>query len=129
MIDPTLQEWLYAREIMRRLGFTPDELFFVVSTSGKVLDRSTGVVTDHGGPIIGLEVRAQDKEFSWTIGATKLPIREIEPAFMKMCDAWNERTVDVDAEDGALKASHSFAQRLDLLATLRARGFSFQETN
>lgn len=128
MIDPTLQEWLYAREIMRRLGFTPDELFFVVSTSGKVLDRSTGVVTDHGGPIIGLVVRAQGKEFTWTIGATKLPIREIEPAFMKACETWNAASMGIDADDSAFRASRAYAQRIDLVEALRARGF-FQGEN
>lgn len=125
--DPIIQEWLYAREVMRRLGFTPDELFFVVSTSGKILDRDTGVVTDHGGPIIALVLRAQGKEFSWTIGATKLLAREIESAYRKACDDWNGAPVDLPAQDAAFRSSKSYEMAMDLMLALKSRGFSFVE--
>jgi hypothetical protein len=124
MTDPAIQEWLYAREVMRRLGFTPDELFFVVSTSGKVKCADSGVISDHGGPIIALVLRTQGREFSWTIAATKLTAGEIETAYRKACDEWNSAEVDLDAEDSTFRASHPYAMRMELLMALRAKGFT-----
>lgn len=127
MTDPAIQEWLYAREVMRRLGFTPDELFFVVSTSGKVKCSDSGVISDHGGPIIALVLRAQGREFSWTIAATKLPAGEIEEFYRKAVDDWNRAAFDIDLKrlDSDWRASRPYAMRLELAAALHAKGFLF----
>ena len=71
-IDATLLEWLYARELARQLGFTPDELFFVIRPKGKSFIEK-GVIYTHDKPCLILLIKAQGKEFTWTIGETDIP--------------------------------------------------------
>lgn len=126
MTCPVIQDWLFAREMLRRLGFSPDELFFVVSASGKIVDRASGLVTVAGGPVIGLTLRAQDKEFNWTIGATELALADIEAAYAKACDEWNGSNPDLDGDLKALRESRPFQERIGLAAALVERGFTFR---
>jgi hypothetical protein len=71
--DAVILEWLFAWEVMRRLGFPSAELFFLIAKPGtEVLqpDGSLAYVTT--GTLITLHVIAQDKTFDWTIGETPL---------------------------------------------------------
>ena len=93
-LNPTIRTWLYAREVMRRLGFTADELIFAINPSGRVSHGDAE--TDYGQPVIFVRLEAQGKMFNWTIGPIDLPAEEIEPAMKVSCDVWN--TLDYSEE-------------------------------
>lgn len=122
-MDPMILDWCYAREAIRRLGFPAEDIYFAVNSSGNVLDASSGVATSLGGPVIALVLRSQGREWIWTIGATKLATKDIEPAYHAACEFWNARPAD-PGWDARFKASRIFAQRHGLLASLRSKGFA-----
>lgn len=124
MIDPTIQEWLYAREMMRRLGFTPEELFFEVYTSGQAQDPKTGVIIDLGGPVIALLVRRAEITFTWTIGATYMAVSKIQGAYEAAVEEWNSDGYHFDLE--AFRASRSMSRATELMIALKAKGFRLE---
>ncbi len=118
-MNETLLEWLYAREMLRRLGFTPDEIFFVVYPSGRLVVDGAGPI-NMGAPIIALEVRRGSLVFKWTIGVMDVPAADIEPMFEQACDDWNAGRLD---DHQAFLRSKVMAQSVDLLVALRSKGF------
>lgn len=70
---PIVFEWVYAREVLRRLGFLPDELFFSVSNSS----------------VISLVLKTQNKDFIWTIGVSKLPPDALVKMYEELCETLN----------------------------------------
>lgn len=120
--DPTIREWMYAREMLRRLGFTPDELYFEVAPSGVVVNTVTGEKKDLGGPIISLTILRGQQRFAWTIGATALPLATIEDAYRNACELWNRH----DANEWSLaefRASRPMREAASLITVLREKGF------
>jgi hypothetical protein len=118
-IDPMLKEWCYAREVLRRMGFSADELFFAVASSGKILEQ--GEVIDLGKPAIAVEVKAQGLSFVWTIGGLDIPKDEIEDRYREACELWNAG--DPQFNDDGFFASHSFGRHVELATALYAKGF------
>lgn len=103
-MHPVMVEWAYAREILRCLGFLPDELFFSVSKSS----------------VISLVLKAQDKEFTWVIGAIKVSPDDLVKAYEELCKIWN----DGDAWDVRdFRASRPFQQKETVVKVLRNKGF------
>ena len=119
-LDLTLREWLYAREMLRRLGFSADDLFFAVAPDGKV--ATPGQPTTPGVPVIGLELRAQGKTFRWTIGPTTVPLADLEAAYRAACTLWNAGT-DAEMLEAEFYSSRSMRQKVDLLMALQEKGF------
>jgi hypothetical protein len=123
-IDPVIVEWAYAREVMRRLGFQPDELFFSVHANPvgptEVIDSRTGKMIAVKGPVINLIVGAQGKTFTWTIGTTDLTAKELQKAYETLCSVWNSNE---DDDLSAFKASTPFKNRLRIIKALQDKGF------
>lgn len=122
-MNPTLLHWLYAREMLRRLGFLPEEIFFTVSPSGRLLDVNLGII-DLNYPIIAVEIRRGDLRFVWTIGTIEMPADQIEAAYQAACSAWNHGGVATDEE---FFASEPMRQAVPLLMALRAKGFVIEQ--
>lgn len=122
-MDPTIREWCYAREVMRRLGFAAEDIFFQVHTKSVGAIIAGLRVVPMKGPVVSLVLRAQGKEFVWTIGDTELPADKIQAAYLDACRRWN------DGNDPELNAgfqlSRAFGDRIALLEALRAKGISF----
>jgi hypothetical protein len=119
-VDPTIREWLYAREMLRRLGFSPDDLFFAVAPSGNVL--TLGQPMTIGTPVITLELRAQGKTFEWTIGPTAVPLAKLEAAYRDACALWNAGS-DAAVFDAEFRSSRPMQRKVGLGAALREKGF------
>lgn len=112
-----LLHWLFAREALRRLGFSADELFFVVNDK---LEES------FGKPVIFVAALRDTRQFTWTIGIFDVPIDEIEPAYQRACTIWNVHANDfTDAFEGWLARQ----RRVELLLALHGQGFAAVELN
>jgi hypothetical protein len=123
-MNPRLLEWLFAREVARRLGFTPDELYFAVSPSGRVLDVATGMVSEYQQPIIGLQICRDGITFGWTIGPIDLPLDKIQGAYEAACAAWNRGEI---ASHEAFLVSRPCRQAVQLMTALRAKGLRLND--
>lgn len=122
--DPTLLEWLFAWEAMRRLGFTADELFFVVNPPGYTLVHPDGAqhVSTSGCSLVSLAIRAQGKEFRVTIGETPLVGTELSRAHADACAWWQTDTTPIE-RTGYL-ASQVVREAPLLVIALQERGFA-----
>lgn len=118
-------EWLFAREALRRLGFTADELFFACQPAGKIIEN--GVAVDLQKPVILLVLKAQGKQWSWTIGTVDIPVDKIEQAYVDACGLWNQP--DIGWRDPLWVRSMAFHQKVALVAELKSRGFTFEDRN
>lgn len=116
-----MREWLCAREIMRRLGFPADDLFFACQPAGLVVEN--GVHADLGKPVIMLLLKTQKKQFSWIVGTVDIPAEKVEQAFADACELWNT-SPDDDWRDQAFFNSMAYAKKIDLLQVLKQKGFS-----
>lgn len=120
-VDPTIRDWIYASEMLRRLGFSADEIFFAVAPDGNVASPDQPVPVRSGLPVVVLELRAQGKTFRWTIGQTAVALADLEAAHRDACAIWNGGT-DADALHAGFAASHPMQQKVGLLVALRAKG-------
>jgi hypothetical protein len=117
-MDPIMLEWAYVREVMRCLGFLPDELFFGIhNPEGVILN---GALIKANEAVVSLILRAQNKSFTWTIGTTKLSPVDARAAYEELCSSWN------DGEGWSLegfRASEAYQQKIALISALQDRGF------
>jgi len=113
--------------MMRRLGFAPEEIFFVVNPPGKVMIENGTVVTTDKFTIV-LRVEAQGLEFNWTIGETEVPDQLLEAHFEKACEDWN-RACDTPELDSVFKASDPWFRRVGLVQALHSKGFVIRAWN
>lgn len=120
-IDLTVKDWLFAREIMRRLGFAPDEILFVVNPPGKQMIEN-GMIVSCDKLTIVLQVRAQGLEFNWTIGPTDVPDDQIQSHYERACHEWNSACDSPDL-DLAFTSSAPFRARIALVQALHSKGF------
>lgn len=119
MISPVLLDWLFAREVVRRLGFAPEEVFFVVNPSGRVQEGDR--VIDIGMPVIGLQIVRGELTFMWTIGGLDLPPDRIQAAYERACAAWNADCLGFS--QGDFLSSRPARQSMELMVALQAKGF------
>lgn len=116
-VDPTVREWMFAREMLRQLGFASDELFMAVHPTGKVLED--GHCHDLQKPVLFLRVEAQGKQWTWTIGPTDLPTDQIRDHFEAAAALCNAGGFALEG----LKQSAVFAQKVALVHALHSKGF------
>lgn len=121
-IDPTIMDWLFAREVCRRLGFTPDEIFFACYPSGCIQDGNKVIQCD--GPIVGLELRRGDLEFRWTIGVCKLAADRVHPEYERAVALWNSDAIGFS--HGDFLSSRPARMSMQLMVALTDKGFSFR---
>lgn len=113
--------------MMRRLGFAPDEIYFVVNKPGTVIIENGAQVTSDKFVIV-LMVKAQGLEFNWTIGETEVPDDHLADYFEKACEDWN-RACDTPELDKAFKASTQFRSCVPLVQALQSKGFVIRKWN
>lgn len=124
-MEPVMLEWAYAREVMRCLGFLPDDLFFSVHphVEGVIVN---GEMIKVDKPVISLILRAQNKSFTWSIGTTDLSPDKIREAYEELCASWN-------AGGGwsieGFRASRPFQQKVAIIEALQAKGFMLNIDN
>ena len=117
-MNPVIKEWLFARELVRRIGFTPDEIFFACFPSGRTIRDD--VITDHPHPVIGLELKRGDLTFRWMIGPVAMPADEIRRDYEAAVEAWNAGLVPSQEE---FRASNAYRQAIPLMVALKDKGF------
>lgn len=120
-LDPGMREWLCAREIMRRLGFPADDLYFACQLAGLVIED--GVFADLGKPVIMLLLKTQNKEFSWIVGTVDTPADKVDQTYIDACELWNT-SPDSGWRDRMYFASMAYAKKIDLVKILKQKGFS-----
>lgn len=117
-MDPIMLEWAYAKEVMRCLGFLPDELFFGIHNPEGVILNGELIKVDE--TIVSLILRAQNKSFTWTIGMTKLSLADVRTAYKELCRDWN------NGEGWSLegfRASEAYQQKINIISALQDKGF------
>lgn len=114
-------EWAYAREVMRRIGFSADDLFFAATSTPSVQDRETGKITPVNGLVVSLLLRTQNKEFRWVIGTTSMSKDKLQSEYERLCSEWNSGIVDDELT--AFKNSQPFKQADKLIEVLQKKGF------
>ena len=125
-LDPTLREWLFAREMMRRLGFSADDLYLIIDPPGrKFLEDGTPVVLKR--PLITLQLRHQGKQFNWTVGPTDVPDSELIKTYEEMCEFWNNSSREECMKE--YQKSEAYKMRHQLLHALAKKGIWVQEPN
>lgn len=122
-MNPMLLEWCFAREVCRRIGFTADEIFFSCSPTGVVCEPD-GTLLYFNGPVIALVLRRGDLTFTWTIGPIDLPADQVEEAYERACEVWNEGHAANIAE---FRESRPFQQAVPLMLALQRKGFSLRQ--
>lgn len=121
-MDPGLREWLFAREMMRKLGFQPDEIFIAVQEKCRVIENGEAFVSEQ--PLISLILKSQGREFSWSVALSELPAEKLQQAYEEACEFWNNDPDD-DWRDAGLQASVVFQRRILLVQRLTTLGFTF----
>lgn len=120
--SPVMVEWLYSREVMRFLGFDANDLFFMVNENApSIIDRSTGLVAKVDGTVVSLVLRAQDKEFLWSIGVTKMSKNELQSEYERLCEHWNSGELKDDIQN--FRSSVQVKSIKRLIQTLEDKGF------
>lgn len=117
-MDPILLEWAFAREVMRRLGFLPEDLFFGIHNAEGIILNGELIEVDKA--VVSLVLRAQDKSFTWIIGTTDLTPAQGREAYEELCAAWN---ADGEWNMEDFRASEAYRQRIALIGALQSRGF------
>jgi hypothetical protein len=122
-MNPTLREWMFAREVVRRLGFSPEEIFFAVYPSGILVDDA-GIAHDLKRPVIGLELRRGELTFKWTISPIDMAADEIQAAYEAACNAWNDGGYPMAREE--FITSRPYQMAVPLMQALMAKGFGLR---
>jgi hypothetical protein len=104
-------EFLAAREMLRTLGFTADELIFVIS--GKTCPYTIGIL-----------LRTQGLEFTLPLGQAD-DADDAEHAYVAACNRWNDGTDEDNRR--VLLESQAWTKRVELCAALVAKGFRWSE--
>lgn len=113
---PLIKEWMFARDILRRLGFQPEDLFFLVQKN------------PHGAGIeIMLVLKAQDRQFNWGIGIVPDELPHDHATWevfyeQQMIPAWNNKDATI-WRDEEFFASKAFACRIAVANAIMSKGF------
>lgn len=109
-MNQVMKEWAYAREVLRCLGFLPDELFFSVTNSS----------------VVSVVLKSQEKNFTWVIGISHLSSEELVTEYKKLCDVWNSGGAWNVTE---FLDSKPFKQKEAVIIALQNKGFVLPATN
>lgn len=124
-VDPTIMNWLYAREVMRRIGFTPDEIHLEVGTPDKLIDGNGDIVDNPTrAPVVQVLVKRGELAFRWTMGTTAVAYDQLQAHFEMAANAWNENSLGTTDLDFLM--SMPMRQSVALLRALQSKGFDLQ---
>jgi hypothetical protein len=127
-MNPVMLEWCYAREVLRRLGFSPDEIYFAALPPGGTHVDPDGTHHYYEHPLIGVEVKRGGLKFLWTIGVVEVPFAELEAMYRDACERFNAGDPVFGGELVFLSSYPAQVTR-ELVAALRAKGFDVQGPN
>lgn len=107
-INPCFREMLGAFQVLRKLGFTPDEIKAARNPNGDLF----------------IVLEAQDKQFAITCGKTDMTEDVFRREWIRTATAWN---TDMQQDDRTriYSESHAFRHRMHLLITLSKKGFTY----
>jgi hypothetical protein len=117
---PVVANWMFAREMFRRLGFEAENLWMA---SHAVTDDVGAIVENVA--VIGVVLRTQDKEFEWAIGLVEASTERLAVLYEEWVATWNAGNVFKDKGTwlDIFFTSWAFDKRWELLAALQADGF------
>lgn len=121
-LDPAMAAFLYAREALRRLGFSADDIFAEISTKGGDVVMPTGEHIVTTKPVIVLVLREDEKTFNWPIGVFELDASKVDAHFNAASELWNSGKYEAEFQRGW---ENSFARKngVRLCEGLVAKGF------
>jgi len=107
-IDTAMRQMLGATQVLRKLGFTPDDIY-----------ASLG----HGN--VGMVVlKTQGKQFAIACGRTKVTAGNFDKTWAEVVTAWNGPMSDVDRQR-IYEESNAYRNRIHLLMTLQQKGIKY----
>jgi hypothetical protein len=127
-MHPVMLDWCYAREVLRRLGFLPDEIYFAALPPGGTHVDPDGTTNHYPYPMIGVEIRRGAQKFLWTIGLVEVPFVELDQMYQDACAKWNAGDPCIGGEL-AFRRSRPALQTAPLMVALRAKGFEIGGPN
>jgi hypothetical protein len=114
-IDPTLRAFLGTFEVFRRLGYSSDDLFCLISRSARAGGRLSC--------FLWLKTR-DGKEFTVEVGPiTSWHPKDFEDEYKRVSQAWNEGAVSEEDRERILLDSEAYKHSVLLLQSLAAKGF------
>jgi len=119
--DNALREWLWAWEVLRRLGFQGDELHFIHGPPGRYSEDGGRTFKVSELPLIAIEARRRGQRFTWVIGGTTIPEDKISEMYEAACDAWNNGSIEGMTMDD-FKKSASFKNGTAALLVVTQKG-------
>lgn len=120
--DAALMNFLWAWEVMRRIGFAPAEIMMViVPPGGTVKDTPSSPARIYDRPVIACVVRRGAKEFKWIVGPTTIPDDKLSAAYEEAVTAWNNGTIE-GAEVEDFRKSVPFRMSTTVLMLLNQKG-------
>lgn len=114
-LDPVLVDYVYAHEVLRRLGFPSETLYLSATPQGH---QKTLVALTIQQPT-GMRVR----QFVWTIGVAALTVEDTQRQYELAAERWNTGK-ETGTDHAAWKAwLASKGHVVELVATLQVKGF------
>lgn len=120
-----LRNFLFGYEILRRLGFQPDDIILAVGVNEEqtLLD---------GEPVsyrkIFLQLAAQQRTFDWEMGIIGHTPEVISTMFKVAAELWCTHP-DEQGRLADMTRSDPWSVRVPLIARLRERGFEIEDTS
>lgn len=91
VMHPVVQNWFFAREMCRRLGFPAEHLFLGVHPAETPRFKH--------GTVIGLVIKVDDRELEWLIGVVEESPQVVAARYdAEWLPAWNANRVDPDMQ-------------------------------
>ena len=112
-ISVVMRAFIGNREMMRRLGFAADDLYFQSARSA----RNSGVMTCF------LVLRTGDKQFSIECGPLGADVSVLEAEYARVAQAINARELSEDDYFRIFQECEAYQATTGLIVALRARGF------
>jgi hypothetical protein len=110
-IHPTFREAIAAFELFRRMGFTPDQIFWHLNGNEPLERRYMFAM-----------LKAQGKEFNFRLGIVKLSWEEWQREWVKLSEYFTDE-MPQSLRDRIFNESEAYSQRVPLLAAIVKKGF------
>lgn len=115
---PILEAWA-VWEILRKLGFKADDIFWVFEPTLNAVPRP--------GLTLGVKLQVGDKTMRVTCSPrlSEGEAKRLERQSREFMKGVNENAFDHEEMKGVLHQSHAWKNQFEFLATLKAKGFDF----
>jgi hypothetical protein len=117
-IHPVLRAALGAFEMLRRFGFTSDDIFFT---------RNETAYPPEPARMMFVVLKTQKKEFTIRVGVVDLPQEEWTIAWRAVAEAALERRIE--EVDRIVEESEAFQRKAGLVMAIQAKGIRVPAAN